>query len=851
MSAASCDIGMSGARTPAPAPVAGVIVLGMHRSGTSAATRLVNMLGLHTCPQEDMVKGLNGNPKGHWESQSLVDLNDRVLDDMGRTWWCPPPAPGVRYDEAARQIHVPLDEAAAAFDRLHPPTPWVWKDPRTPATLPFWEAALARPFTVVALLRNPLDVAGSLRARNRFPTPLGVAMWERYNRLLLSHLTGHRVLLGRYDDMVDDPVTWAAALRGFLAGAGLPVAYPQTGACVESFVQKDLRHSRHGAEEVERFWPSANAVLEALEQSVGVHEAFTSPELPPEEAWVEAELVAIGARQARPLPRPARPTVTVISEDPSAWAPPVALAYRELAGLEVDGRPRGERRNQAVCRSAGEILVFCAPGVRVSENWWPELRRALAAGHSAVGPAVLTAADQRGYGMTWHDRWLNRQWIPGPERVDTVAGAAPRPAPFIPDGCWAVTRAAFEEIGGFDPALGAFGLDTDDVCLRLWRSGHSCAVVPSVLAELPPDDPGAAGGWPAFLHDLIRMASIHLDAEDCAYVFDSLRTTDGFVGAAAAVAQENVGSRRQLVEQGARFSTSEVCERLGIVIDPMKAVRAARRSTGEGSGTDAGECPQGHHTLVLVGGLHGSGLGVVTRLLASHPLVSAVNGTGATNNEGQHLQDVYPAAKELGGPGRFALHPDAHMHEGAHLVSPVMGRRLFGQWSPNWDLSRPVLIEKSPPNLVRTRFLQALFPGSRFVMVQRHPVAVALQTTSSPLADMDTLLENWLAGWERFEADRGHLDAALVVGYEDLLADPQATTDHLAGFLGLEGLSAAGLVDSGAQRETEQLWQAAVEAGGPAWLESLTERFGERAAAFGYRLDDPCAADVLDALPVG
>src|ERR1700686_4834744 len=83
----------SGVRVSAPH---GVVVLGMHRSGTSAATRLVNVLGPATCAPAEMVRG-PWNPSGHFESRSLMHLNNALLTQMGRTWWYPPPA-GDAYD---------------------------------------------------------------------------------------------------------------------------------------------------------------------------------------------------------------------------------------------------------------------------------------------------------------------------------------------------------------------------------------------------------------------------------------------------------------------------------------------------------------------------------------------------------------------------------------------------------------------------------------------------------------------------------------------------------------------------------------------------------------------------------
>src|SRR4051794_30509068 len=113
-----------------------VVVLGMHRSGTSVATRLVNLLGVHVCRPSDLVRFHQGNERGHWESATLVAANEELLSRVGARWWCPPAL-------ATPMSEVPVDDAERArlhtlFDSSHPAAPSVWKDPRTCITLPVW-----------------------------------------------------------------------------------------------------------------------------------------------------------------------------------------------------------------------------------------------------------------------------------------------------------------------------------------------------------------------------------------------------------------------------------------------------------------------------------------------------------------------------------------------------------------------------------------------------------------------------------------------------------------------------------------------------------------------------------------
>ena len=177
--------------------------------------------------------------------------------------------------------------------------------------------------------------------------------------------------------------------------------------------------------------------------------------------------------------------------------------------------------------------------------------------------------------------------------------------------------------------------------------------------------------------------------------------------------------------------------------------------------------------LVFVAGLHRSGTTALARVLAEHPQVSGFAATTAKEDEGQHLQDVYPPARTYGGAGRFARDARAHLTEASPLVTPANAQRLLTAWSPHWDLDRPVLVEKSPPNLLMTRMLQGLYPGSRFVVIVRHPVVVALSTHKwVRKRRLTTPFDHWFVAHDLFAGDQAHLEHVHVVKYEHLLAAP-------------------------------------------------------------------------------
>lgn len=147
-----------------------ILVLGMHDSGASAVTRLLNMMGACVGTEESVVgansENLDGlrerNREVFWERKDVVDLNEEVLGSLGLAWnralaFNPSTLKSEDLDWARKRIRTILAT-------LEPSRPWVVKDPRLCLTLPLWLEQLEVPVAVI-VWRNPVEVAESLKLR--------------------------------------------------------------------------------------------------------------------------------------------------------------------------------------------------------------------------------------------------------------------------------------------------------------------------------------------------------------------------------------------------------------------------------------------------------------------------------------------------------------------------------------------------------------------------------------------------------------------------------------------------------------------------------------------------------------
>jgi Sulfotransferase family len=189
---------------------------------------------------------------------------------------------------------------------------------------------------------------------------------------------------------------------------------------------------------------------------------------------------------------------------------------------------------------------------------------------------------------------------------------------------------------------------------------------------------------------------------------------------------------------------------------------------------------------VFVCGLPRSGTSVLGRNIGRLEDCTDFKNTGVGMDEGQFLQDVYPTAHEFGGAGRFGFDSRTHRTETSSLLTAENVARLRASWHTHWDNSKTIFVEKTPGNLLMTRFLQAAFPNSYFIVIRRHPVPVgmAAQKWKVNVTSLYSMFEHWLHCHELFEQDKKYLKHVYELRYEDYVENPGKYHEEIAPFLG-------------------------------------------------------------------
>lgn len=380
-----------------------ILVLGMHRSGTSAIAQLFSLLGA-AGPRETMPASAD-NPLGYWESPGIARLNNRLLESAGTRWndesavakaWFDDPARGSDRAEARQLMEAEFPADATI----------VCKDPRICRLLPFWRHVLEEmeiPLHAVLMLRDPEEVARSLAARAAQPSfrpaaivarERAVLLWLRYVIDAERHSRGLPRQAINFAGLLAD---WRAAVSPLIQAGVLPPITTAASTVADAFIDPALRR-QHAARPL---GPSANPVAPAATLPQRLLATMSSSSALPADGGAAAACNAVGESFDRLVAayQPLRSGRSPLEEaDP--WAAAI------LASLESQPEP--------VCRPASRGSVAFISGVPTSVGHVYRVEHAIQALTTAGwqanwravdDPLVLSQADTADVVVAFRTAW--------------------------------------------------------------------------------------------------------------------------------------------------------------------------------------------------------------------------------------------------------------------------------------------------------------------------------------------------------------------------------------------------------------------------------------------------------------
>lgn len=227
---------------PTPSRNSGLLVLGMHRSGTSAVTGVLRLLGAglgdKMVPAEE-----NINPKGYWENLEINEFHERLLQHLESGWFDALAFPDDwLHAEDTTQFY---EELTAIIERNFGVLPlWAVKDPRLCRFVALWRQVLAETnhdVSCLLMLRHPSEVAFSLMQRDGIQRPHALLLWLRYVLDSERDSRGLRRVIVTYEELLNDWRTTMELVDKALQ-VGLTIYHDDAAALVDNYLDAQLRH---------------------------------------------------------------------------------------------------------------------------------------------------------------------------------------------------------------------------------------------------------------------------------------------------------------------------------------------------------------------------------------------------------------------------------------------------------------------------------------------------------------------------------------------------------------------------------------------------------------------------------
>ncbi|MCB1638921.1 MAG: sulfotransferase [Thiothrix sp.] len=227
-----------------------VVVLGMHRSGTSAVTRGLTVLGVSL--GASLLHSQSDNVKGFWEDSDIKILNQDMLRHLARDWHSLSLLP--EPERLIEQLSPFYWRAADLLaNKVQEVDAFGFKDPRTCLLIPFWKHVFSQAdldVKYVVVTRHPLSIARSLQARNHFSPEKSLYLWLEYMLSAVTAILDDVAVVVDYDFLMDRPESELIRVAEHL-GLGAPEA-EALNVYSNDYLDVRLRHTHYTNSDLEK-----------------------------------------------------------------------------------------------------------------------------------------------------------------------------------------------------------------------------------------------------------------------------------------------------------------------------------------------------------------------------------------------------------------------------------------------------------------------------------------------------------------------------------------------------------------------------------------------------------------------
>lgn len=188
-----------------------IIILGMHRSGTSMMAGALHNIGINM--GQNFYGKLPSNPLGHFEDMDFLNLNNKILEEIGTDWRNPP-----HVDEITKKGNAFSNEIQEIISKKNKQDVWGWKDPRTCLTLELFIPYVINPYFIVCY-RDAFDVANSLYKREKMDIDYGIKLKDLYDKRINMFFNKYRGLKRynvKFQDIKNNPSRYIEEIINFL-----------------------------------------------------------------------------------------------------------------------------------------------------------------------------------------------------------------------------------------------------------------------------------------------------------------------------------------------------------------------------------------------------------------------------------------------------------------------------------------------------------------------------------------------------------------------------------------------------------------------------------------------------------